>query len=135
MEIKFSPELIEKARAARSPEELISLAKDNDIELNAEQASAYFERLSKRGEISDNELADAVGGGCAVDGGRKIVMPDDKCEKWICKKCGGTLKKLWGTHISKCKCGAADMANCGSCKHMTREGVFCYCTSPLNFEL
>lgn len=129
----LTPEMIEKAKAAKSAEELLSLAKENEIELTNEQANAYFERLSKRGEVSDDDLSNVAGGGCTIDTNRKIVMPDDVCDNWKCKSCGGTLKKLWGSLTPKCKCGAADMANCGSCKHMSRESVICYCNSSLNF--
>ena len=64
MENKFTPELIEKAKEAKTPDELMSLAKENGIELTAESAASYFERLnSKTGELSDSEL-DNVSGGC-----------------------------------------------------------------------
>ena len=45
----------------------MSLAKENGIELTAESAASYFERLnSKTGELSDSEL-DNVSGGCGGD--------------------------------------------------------------------
>ena len=33
MENKFTPELIEKAKSAKTPEELMALAKENGVEL------------------------------------------------------------------------------------------------------
>ena len=42
MENKFTPELIEKAKSAKSPEELFALAKENGVELTEESAAAYF---------------------------------------------------------------------------------------------
>ena len=57
-------DLLVKAKQAKNPEELMSLAKENGIELTAESAASYFERLnSKTGELSDSEL-DNVSGGC-----------------------------------------------------------------------
>ena len=44
MENKFTPELIEKAKSAKTPEELLALAKENDMELTEESAKAYFGR-------------------------------------------------------------------------------------------
>ena len=58
----FTPELIAKAKAAKTAEELIELAKDNNVELTEEEAKTYFEQLSANGAVSDDEL-DGVAGG------------------------------------------------------------------------
>lgn len=59
----FTPEMIEKAKTAKSAEELLSLAKENNIEVTKEEAKAYFEQLNPAsGELSDDEL-DTVSGG------------------------------------------------------------------------
>jgi hypothetical protein len=42
-------ELLLKAKAAQSAEELISLANENGMELTEESAKAYFEQLHKTG--------------------------------------------------------------------------------------
>ena len=64
-------ELIEKAKQAKTPEELIALAKENGIEMTDESAKAYFNKLHpKTGELADDEL-DNISGGCGggyVDG-------------------------------------------------------------------
>lgn len=62
MEDNFTPELIEKARQAKSHEELIALAKENGIELSEDKAKEYFEKLSASGELSDDELNNIAGG-------------------------------------------------------------------------
>jgi predicted ribosomally synthesized peptide with nif11-like leader len=68
MENKLTPELIEKAKSAKSPEELIALAKENGIELSAEQARDCFAKLNpKNGELGDDELDNVSGGGCVSD--------------------------------------------------------------------
>ncbi len=65
MESKIRPELLEKAKQAKSAEELLTLAKENDIELTEENAKAYFEQLNPpKGELSDAELDNIAGGGC-----------------------------------------------------------------------
>lgn len=60
----MNKELLAKAKEAKNPDELMSLAKENGIELTEESAAAYFDRLNpKTGELSDGEL-DNVSGGC-----------------------------------------------------------------------
>ena len=50
-------DLLVKAKQAKNPEELMSLAKENGIEMTEESAKAYFELLHpKTGEIADEEL-------------------------------------------------------------------------------
>ena len=58
----LTPELIAKAKAAKSAEELFALAKANNVELTEEEAKTYFEQLNANGTVSDDEL-DAVAGG------------------------------------------------------------------------
>ena len=62
--MKFSKELIEKAKTAKTAEELLAMAKEESIEMSAEQAAKAFAELNKTGELSDEEL-DNVVGGCA----------------------------------------------------------------------
>ena len=58
---EISKELIEKAAKCQTMGELLALAKENGIELTAEQAEAYLS-VYQSGKISDEEL-DAVAGG------------------------------------------------------------------------
>ncbi len=96
METKFTPEQIEKARAAKSPEELLSLAKENGLELSAEQANAYFEKLNRSGELSDDELSNVAGGGCSTKA--REVSPYDSCPKWRCKDCNKSYEEAGEKH-------------------------------------
>ena len=64
--MKISKELLEKAKTAKKAEELIEMAKEENIELTVEQAAKALAELNKSGELSDEEL-DNVSGGC---GGR-----------------------------------------------------------------
>ena len=58
----LTPELIAKAKAAKSAEELLALAKENGIELTIEEAKTFFAQISASGAVSDDDL-DAVSGG------------------------------------------------------------------------
>ena len=62
--MKFSNEMIEKAKTAKSAEELLEMAKTEKIELTEEEAVKAFAELHKMGELSYEEL-DNVAGGCA----------------------------------------------------------------------
>ena len=70
----LTPELIAKAKAAKSAEELFELAKENNVELTEEEAKTYFEQLNANGAVSDDEL-ELVAGGCVLfsDKARKIT--------------------------------------------------------------
>lgn len=59
----FTPELIAKAKAAESAEELWKIAKENNMELSEEEAKTYFEQLNADPKLNDDEL-EAVAGGC-----------------------------------------------------------------------
>ena len=62
--MNISKELIEKAKTAKSAEELLAMAKAENIELTEEQAAKAFAELNKTGELSDEELDNVAGGGC-----------------------------------------------------------------------
>ena len=59
--------MIEKAKATKSAEELLELARAAGVEMTAEEAKTYFAQLNpKSGELDDDDL-DAVAGGACVD--------------------------------------------------------------------
>ena len=62
--MNISKELLEKAKTAKSAEELLAMAKAEKIELTEEEAAKAFEELNKNGELSDEELDNVAGGGC-----------------------------------------------------------------------
>lgn len=65
--MEMNKELLAKAKEAKNPDELMSLAKENGIGLTEEETKAYFDRLHPQtGELSDSEL-DNVSGGCGGD--------------------------------------------------------------------
>ena len=61
-------EMIEKARSAKSVEELIAIAKENNIELTDNGAKKYFAGLNPQsGELSEDELNNVSGGNHCYD--------------------------------------------------------------------
>ena len=59
----LTPELIAKARAAKSAEELLLLAEENGIELSPNDAKTFFEQLHMNAAVSDDDLEAVSGGG------------------------------------------------------------------------
>ena len=60
--MQLTKELIEKAKQAKTVEELQEFAKAENIELSAEEAIKSFAELHKTGELSDDELGNVAGG-------------------------------------------------------------------------
>ena len=58
----MNKELIAKAKEAKSVEELLALARENNIELTEEQAKECYDRLQGTDELSDDELEKVAGG-------------------------------------------------------------------------
>jgi hypothetical protein len=87
----LTPELIAKAKEAKSAEQLLALAKENGVELTSEEANTYFEQLNANVALSDDDL-DAVSGGSDCPKG----------EETNTLKIGTKVKVIDG---SKCKCG------------------------------
>lgn len=79
--MEITNELLVKAKAAKSTEELIAIAKENGVELTEEEAAKYFAELHKDGELADNEL-DNVSGGC---GGSSKPNPKYKVGQQVLK--------------------------------------------------
>ena len=94
--LMFTKGRMDKARECRSVEDLITFAKESDIELTEERAKEYYMKLvSPIGELSGDELDAVAGGGCG--------------EKPTCPNCGSANVKMSGTQdypLLKCQ-------NCG----------------------
>ena len=89
--MNISKELLKKAKTAKTAEELLEMAKAENIELSAEQAAKAFAELNKSGELSDEELDNVAGGG----GGKppKFSRNDRVSHK------GSDGKKVYGTVV------------------------------------
>lgn len=59
---KMTKEIIEKAKKARSTDELMAMANAYGIELEKSKAEEIFALINKGGEISDDELCSVAGG-------------------------------------------------------------------------
>ncbi len=137
MEKKLTPELIEKAKQAKSPEELLALAKENGTELTEKSVKAYFDQLHKTGELSDDELDNISGGGCRAGDGRLVVTIGHTCNSWRCKKCGGSrgTGKYSGV-CANCRNGISNqmVATCEDCKFCSYEKGLWLCNNPENMK-
>lgn len=96
----FTPELIEKAKQAKSAEELAALAKENGIDISDDEAEEYFERLNNSGELSDDEL-DNVSGGCGDFSYKTTSLTCMKCKQRVVS----VTNKKTGEKWCKCGCG------------------------------
>ena len=74
----LTPEMIEKAKETKSAEELLELAKENNVEMTADEAKTYFAQLNpKSGELSDDDLDNVAGGaGSCGDPTNKDLFPE-----------------------------------------------------------
>ncbi|MDD6488271.1 MAG: Nif11-like leader peptide family RiPP precursor [Clostridia bacterium] len=59
---KLTQEFIKKVSMAKSPEEIVALAKENGMEFSEEKAKALFAHLNGSGELSDDDLSAVAGG-------------------------------------------------------------------------
>jgi predicted ribosomally synthesized peptide with nif11-like leader len=67
--MNLNAEMIEKAKAAKSAEELYEIAKAKGVEMTEEEAKTYFAQLNpKSGELDDDDLDNVAGGACGVVG-------------------------------------------------------------------
>lgn len=117
-------ELIKKAKGIKSPEELIKLAKDNNIELTKEEAKEYIASLNKTGELGDDELDSVSGGGCQmkVNGVRYTVVTSGlKCFTGMYREAvlnpyrTSAARADWATFSSKGCCGKCEFLELHNC--------------------
>ncbi len=89
-------ELLNKAKEAKTPEELLKIAQENGMtDFSEENAKVYFDLVNRSGELSDTELENAAGG-CKKDGKRVVTLGlecpgyysnNNNAHLWLCKKC------------------------------------------------
>ena len=140
----LTPELMEKARTAKTTDELLALAKENGIEMTAEEAGIFFAQLNPAsGELSDDELDNVAGGGCKTSSGQTVVSCGKQCftgeflNNWyrdsdanLCsvRKDNVALRKLW---YGNCNNLVTDLCQleelCGNCQHLEFKAGTGYC--------
>ena len=103
-------EMIEKAKAAKSAEELLELAKANGVEMTADEAATYFAQLApKSGELDDDDLDAVAGGACART--EQANNAQDAVSSMPCPRCGAVgdwavlhkLKDCTDFYCANCK--------------------------------
>ena len=85
---KFDKEMIDKAKAAKSVEEILEFAKANSVEMTEKEAKSYFAQLNpKCGELDDDDL-DNVSGGCGTQYTPKFAVGDHVLKRGliVCNK-------------------------------------------------
>ena len=92
--MNISKELLEKAKTAKSAEELLEMAKAENIELTEEEAAQAFAKMNKNGELSDEELDNVAGGGCPGGATPKKFSVNDR----VSHK-GSDGKEVYGTVV------------------------------------
>ena len=106
----LKPEMIEKAKTAKSAEELLEIAKANGAEMTADEAKTYFAQLNpKSGELSDDDLDAVAGGACAST--EQANNAQDAVSSMPCPRCGAVgdwavlhkLKDCTDFYCANCK--------------------------------
>ncbi len=81
--MEFSKELIEKAKGAQNAQELVALAKAENVDLSLDQATEYMKTLHPTsGEVADAEL-DNVSGGCGARSGERVSRYASCCKEFV----------------------------------------------------
>ncbi len=109
--MKIRAELIEKAKLAKNPEELLLMASENEFEMTEEEAVEYFQKLNpKTGVLSDGELDNVAGGGCGL-----TYLSCPKCGSTdVQYQYGGLYKVTKGDKVSAVQ---MNYYNCSKCGH------------------
>ncbi len=135
-------ELLQKAKEAKSAEELMTIAKENGVELTEEEASEYFARLNVSGELADEELDNVAGGGCqtSVNGEKyTVVTSGQRCfnggyenniETEFSVSGNAVKVPAYTTDHLSLRCTWSDFSSegcCGYCRHLQFKGATGYC--------
>ena len=89
----LTPELIAKAKAAKSAEELWELAKANGVELTETEAKTCFAQLHTNGAVSDDELEAVAGGGAICEFFEDFFRSRNGLNESSCSHCGDKSSK------------------------------------------
>ena len=124
----LTPEMIKKAKAAKTAEELLELAKANGVEMTADEAATCFAQLGpKSGELDDDDLDAVAGGACADsnDNDNPAVGVGDTVQITsgeTCSSCGNNIgivsKKHSRGYCIKCKECKKQICDLGDCTYV-----------------
>ena len=109
--MNMNQELIAKVKKAASAEEILALAEENGVEMDENGAKELFERINATGELSDDELDSAAGGGCYTEKPGDITsncwngkfvprLPSLPSRRFVSAKCLDCL--YWDTNYPNC---------------------------------
>ena len=62
--MKLSHEIVEKIKSAGSPDEVLAIAKECNVEMTPDEAKSYFEQLNANS--LDDDLLEGVAGGWLI---------------------------------------------------------------------
>lgn len=144
----LTSEMIEKARSAKSAEELLALAKEAGMEdFTAESAEEYFKLLHPTtGEVADDELENVTGGGCYNKDELVVTKLTHACSEYSCRYCdrGYAAAKSISEYVIgrgwKHECGVTKEGyrtfhynndlDCAGCKYIKYERGLWLCSNP-----
>ena len=97
----LTSELIEKAKAAKSAEQLQAIAKDNGVDMTEDEAKTYFAQLNpKSGELNDDELDAVSGGGDGCKRMSDLHKTVRVTSGQTCSKCGSNVGTVMSGNYS-----------------------------------
>ena len=121
----LTSEMIEKAKVAKSAEELLEIAKASNVEMTADEAATCFAQLNpKSGELDDDDLDAVAGGACADsnDNDNPAAGVGDTVQITsgeTCSSCGNNIgivsKKHSRGYCIKCKECKNQICDLGDC--------------------
>ena len=79
--MKLSHEIVEKIKSAGSPDEVLTIAKECNVEMTPDEAKSYFEQINSH-ELDEDLLVNVSGGWIIMDESAKI---EEKEQKSGCK--------------------------------------------------
>lgn len=127
-------EMLEKYKAdiiaADSAEKILTLAKQNGIEMTTEKAEELYARYHKSGELNDDELDNvAGGGGCRGKDGRLWVTLDKTCAYWERSRC---IVIDLSQNNQKFNQNVPEPHECRNCLYLSRETGLLFCDNDRN---
>ena len=75
--MKLSHEIVEKIKSAGSPDEVLAIAKECNVEMTPDEAKSYFEQINSH-ELDEDLLVNVSGGWIIMDESAKIEEESKK---------------------------------------------------------
>ena len=120
----FTHDMVEKAKVAKSAEELLAIAKASGVEMTDREAATYFAQLNpKGGELDDDDLDNVAGGACGNSDNSTAVKLGDTVSiisGAACSACGskiGIVSKGQRLVYIECKQCSKKICNLDDCTY------------------